>query len=122
VNVITKGKTQSFHGLGYYYMRNEALNANSFFNNAAGAPRGPYRYKTMGGNIGGPIYIPNHFNKAKNKLFFFFAQEFLPRTVAQDPRYYTVPTAAERKGDLNQSGVDTNRYRYLARKIVAPAS
>ena len=62
INVITKGGTQNFHGLGYYYMRNEALNANNFFNNAAGAPRGPYRYKTMGGNIGGPIYIPKHFN------------------------------------------------------------
>src|SRR5262249_36792522 len=26
VNVVTKSGTQSFHGLGYYYMRNEALN------------------------------------------------------------------------------------------------
>ena len=120
INVITKGGTQNFHGLGYYYMRNEALNANTFFNNAAGARRGPYRYRTMGGNIGGPIYIPNHFNSTKNKLFFFFAQEFLPRTVAQDPRYYTVPTAAERNGDFNQSVGATNGSLYAASKIVDP--
>ena len=120
INVITKGGTQNFHGLGYYYMRNEALNANNFFNNAAGAPRGPYRYKTMGGNLGGPLYIPKHFNRNKNKLFFFFAQEFLPRTVAQDPRYYTVPTAAERKGDFNQSVGATNGSLYSAAKIVDP--
>ena len=122
INVITKGGTQNFHGLGYYYMRNEALNANNFFNNAAGAPRGPYRYKTMGGNLGGPIYIPKHFNRNKNKLFFFFAQEFLPRTVAQDPRYYTVPTAAERKGDFNQSVGLSNGSLYSAAKIVDPLS
>jgi len=120
INVITKGGTQSFHGLGYYYMRNEALNANNFFNNAAGAPRGPYRYKTIGGNIGGPVFIPNHFNRSKNKLFFFFAQEYLPRTVAQDPRYYTVPTAAERKGDFNLSVGATNGSLYSAAKIVDP--
>jgi hypothetical protein len=122
INVITKSGTQSFHGLAYYYMRNEALNANNFFNNAAGAPRGPYRYRTMGGNIGGPVYIPKAFNRNKNKLFFFFAQEYLPRTVAQDPRYYTVPTAAERKGDFNQSVGATNGSLYAAGKIVDPLS
>uniref|UniRef100_Q01RD7 TonB-dependent receptor n=1 Tax=Solibacter usitatus (strain Ellin6076) TaxID=234267 RepID=Q01RD7_SOLUE len=122
VNVVTKGGTREFHGLGYYYMRNEALNANSFFNNAASAPRGPYRYKTIGGNIGGPIIVPGRFNKNRNKLFFFFAQEFLPRTVAQDPRYYTVPTAAERKGDFNQSVGATNGSLYSAAKIVDPLS
>jgi hypothetical protein len=120
INVVTKGGTPNFHGLAYYYLRNDALNANTFFNNAAAAPRGRYRYNTYGGNVGGPIYVPNRFNRGKNKLFFFFAQEFLPSTVPQAPRYYTVPSKAERSGDFNQSVGAQNGSLYSAGKIVDP--
>lgn len=120
INIVTKGGTPEFHGLAYYYVRNEAFNANNYFTNAAGAPRGRYRYNTIGGNIGGPIYIPGHVNRNKNKLFFFFAQEFLPNTVPQSPRYYTVPSIAERNGDFNQSVGNQNGTLYPAGKIVDP--
>jgi hypothetical protein len=120
INIVTKSGTPQFHGLAYYYVRNEAFNANTFFNNRSGAPLGRYRYNTIGGNIGGPIYIPGRLNKNKNKLFFFFAQEYLPSTVPQDPRYYTVPTALERNGDFNQSVGAQNGTLYAASKIVDP--
>ncbi len=120
VNIVTKGGTPDFHGLAYYYLRNEAFNANTFFNNQAGAPLGRYRYNTVGGNFGGPIYIPGHFNRSKNKLFFFFAQEYAPTTAPQSPRYYTVPTALERTGDFNQSVGSQNGALYAASKIVDP--
>lgn len=71
INVVTKNGTKHFHGSLYYYFRNEALNANSYFNKYAGQARGRYRYNTVGGTIGGPIFWPGHFNTAKNKLFFF---------------------------------------------------
>src|SRR5262249_51862876 len=58
INIVTKSGSPVFHGLAYYYVRNEAFNANDFFNNAGGQPRGRYRYNTIGGNLGGPIYIP----------------------------------------------------------------
>ncbi len=120
INIVTKSGTPQFHGLAYYYLRNEAFNANTFFNRQSGAPRGRYRFNTMGGNIGGPIYIPKRFNKDKNKLFFFFAQEYLPTTVPQDPRYYTVPTALERNGDFRQSVGAQNGSLYAASRIVDP--
>jgi hypothetical protein len=120
VNIVTKSGSPAFHGLAYYYIRNEAFNANTFFNNRAGAPLGRYRFNTIGGNIGGPIFIPGHFNKNRNKLFFFFAQEYDPTTEPQAPRYYTVPTAAERKGDFNQSVGAQNGTLYAASKIVDP--
>ena len=120
INIVTKSGTPQFHGLGYYYVRNEAFNANTFFNNAAGAARGRYRFNTIGGNLGGPIYVPGHFNRHKDKLFFFFAQEYLPTSVPQDPRYYTVPTARERAGDFNQSVGAQNGTLYAASKIVDP--
>jgi Carboxypeptidase regulatory-like domain/TonB-dependent Receptor Plug Domain len=104
INVVTKSGTNQFHGEAYYYVRNEAFNANNWFNNYTGTPRGRYRYNTIGGNIGGPVYWPGHFNQAKNKLFFFYSQEYWPD---QSPNVtdYMVPTQAEVNGDFSQTPV-----------------
>jgi hypothetical protein len=79
IQVVTKSGTNQFHGSLYYYNRNEDYNANSWFNNYKGTPRGRYRYNVVGGNLGGPVFIPGHFNRNKNKLFFFYSQEYWPR-------------------------------------------
>jgi hypothetical protein len=105
INVVTRGGTRVFHGGAYYFIRNEDLNANNFFNNQAGTPRARYRYNTFGYNAGGPVSIPNHFNKDREKLFFFFSQEISPNMQPNSLRNYTVPTALERSGDFSQSGV-----------------
>ena len=104
INVVTKSGTNQFHGEAYYYARNEAFNANSWFNNYKGTPRGRYRYNTIGGNIGGPVYIPGHFNPAKNKLFFFYSQEYWPDQ-STNTSTYMVPTQAEVNGDFSQTPV-----------------
>jgi len=105
INLVTKSGTQDFHGTAYYYVRNEAFNANGWFNNYNNSPRPQYRYNTVGGNIGGPIYIPNRFNKNKNKLFFFYSQEYWPDKSPDGLKKYTVPTALERTGDFSQTPV-----------------
>jgi hypothetical protein len=102
VNVITKGGTQQFHGTGYWYKRHEMWNANNFFNNRSSLARPRYRYNTLGYNIGGPIYWPGKFNSAKDKLFFFWSQEYLPN-VTPSVRTYTFPTDLERAGNFSQS-------------------
>ena len=61
VNVVTKSGTREYHGSGYYYLRNEDFNANDFFNNRTGVARPKYRYNTLGGTLGGPIYVPGKF-------------------------------------------------------------
>jgi len=102
INIVSKSGTQQFHGTAYYYVRNEAFNANSFFNNLNGQPRARYRYDTIGGNVGGPIYWPGKFNSNKNKLFFFYSQEYLPNNRPDGLKYYTVPTQLERQGNFSQ--------------------
>jgi len=77
VTTVTKSGTKQFHGGGYYFKRNEALNANDYFRNRDGVPRAFYRYDYPGYYIGGPILIPGLL-KSREKLFFFW--EFLPRT------------------------------------------
>src|ERR1035438_8248926 len=76
ITVITKSGTRDFHGSAFDFYRNETLNANDFFANRSGTPRLPYRYRITGYSLGGPVYIPHHFNSDRNKLFFFWSQEF----------------------------------------------
>ncbi|HEV2223739.1 MAG TPA: carboxypeptidase regulatory-like domain-containing protein [Candidatus Acidoferrales bacterium] len=76
VNVATKSGTNNFHGDAYEFFRNNVLNANEAFNKGAGRARPPFRYNDFGYTVGGPIYIPGHYNTDKSKTFFFWSQEF----------------------------------------------
>ena len=58
INVVVKSGSRDFHGTGYWFHRNDSLNANSFFNNEAGQPRQLYRYNYQGFNVGGPSSSP----------------------------------------------------------------
>jgi Carboxypeptidase regulatory-like domain/TonB-dependent Receptor Plug Domain len=55
VDVETRSGTAEFHGNAYYFGRNEALDANNFFANATGVPRGKFRRSQPGGTLGGPV-------------------------------------------------------------------
>jgi hypothetical protein len=105
VNVETKSGTNAFHGDAYEFLRNDALNANTYFNNLSGVARPPLRYNDFGFTLGGPVMIPHHYN-GKDKTFFFFSQEF--RRVVQ---YASVtgyaPTLAERAGNFTNSYVQS---------------
>jgi hypothetical protein len=109
VSAISKSGGQAFHGEGYLYARNYHLNANDWGNNAAGvdskgnmiAPRPMSTYWFPGGQIGGPVLIPGtKFNKNKDKLFFFYAQEYYKQSIDNGTYKAGVPTAAMRTGDF----------------------
>jgi hypothetical protein len=106
ITAVTKSGTKEFHGGAYYFKRNEALNANDFFFNFNGQRRPRYRYDFPGYFLGGPVMIP-HLQHSRDKLFFFWSQEFLPRTTPTALATLTVPTALERAGNFSQT-VDTN--------------
>ena len=55
VDVETRSGTADLHGSVYYFGRNEALDANNFFANATGVPRGEFRRSEPGGTLGGPL-------------------------------------------------------------------
>ena len=67
VNLIGTAGTNGFHGNAFYNFNAQFLNANDFFNNSNGTPRGRSDSHQFGGKIGGPI--------RKNKLFFLFDYE-----------------------------------------------
>jgi len=102
VQIVTRSGSRDFHGLVSYFKRHESLNANEFFNNRNGLPRGRYRFDTFTYQAGGPVTIPGKFNTNRDKLFFFWNQEFWPQT-STSAGEVTVPTDLERAGDFSQS-------------------
>ena len=103
INVITKSGTQAFRGGAFYSKRDDKFNANEWQNNRLQRAKPPYKFDYTGYHIGGPITIPGKFNRERNKLFFFWNQEFLPRTNPGTLNRRTMPTELERRGDFSQS-------------------
>ena len=103
IAVVTKSGTDTFHGSGYWYHRNDGLNANTYINNVRGLAKPLFRYNDPGYTVGGPIYIPKVFERARHKAFFFFSQEYQRQLSPNTARNVLVPTALERKGDFSQS-------------------
>jgi hypothetical protein len=103
LSVTTKSGTKDFHGSLWYGFRNEALNANDYFNKLNGLPRTRYRFNTVTGTFGGPIYIPHVLDQLRNKLFFFFSYDNEPNTVPQGLNELRMPTALERTGNFSES-------------------
>ncbi|HEY5883954.1 MAG TPA: carboxypeptidase-like regulatory domain-containing protein [Pyrinomonadaceae bacterium] len=81
VTLVTKSGTNEFHGGWFYMNRNDALQANTFFNNALGTERGRQNQHFFGFDVGGPIYAPRFGEggpalwSGKDKATFFFAYE-----------------------------------------------
>ena len=114
VVMVGKSGTREFHGSFSYFKRHEQFNANDFFSNRNGVAKARYRYNMFSYTIGGPVYIPRLFNTGKNKLFFFWSQEFWPQQVAVPISFVTMPTALERGGDFSQSTLP-NGTKYVVK-------
>ena len=100
VNMALKSGTKDFHGTAYEFFRTDQVDAADFFTNEGGGTKAHLRYNNFGYNIGGPIYIPGHYNTDKRKTFFFFNEEW--RRIRQGSTVYHVdPTQDERNGDFS---------------------
>src|SRR5690242_9912319 len=101
VNVATKSGTNTFHGEGYNYLQNDALNATPFFTNLNGQRKSVVRKNTFGGSFGGPVLIPKLVD-GRNKTFFFVNYEGT-RNPSASATLITVPTALERTADFSKT-------------------
>lgn len=73
---VSRSGTNAWHGTAFDYFRNEALDANNWFSDAAGIAKTPERQNDFGGTLGGPLSIPGLYN-GKDRTFFFFSYEGL---------------------------------------------
>lgn len=93
INASVKQGTNKFSGSLFAFIRDEALTANTWDNNRAGRPKGPFNQTIAGGTFGGPI--------VRGRTFFFgdYQSSRTERALSQTA---TVPTARMRNGDLGE--------------------
>jgi hypothetical protein len=77
VSAVTKSGTNTLHGSGFWILRNDNMDANSFGNNRQGLDKREFKRNQFGGSLGGPIM--------RDKFFFFGSYEgFRLRDTDQD--------------------------------------
>jgi hypothetical protein len=105
-NFTTKSGTNQFHGGGYEYLTNEALNAHRpYFTSTVPSTNPRSRKHDFGGTIGGPVWIPKVYD-GKNKTFFFASEEvFRNVTFPNGSSFLSLPTSAMRGGDFSDKSI-----------------
>ena len=93
VNLQIKSGSNDFRGSVFEFLRNDALDANNWFNNRAGRLKPKFSQHQFGGTLSGPII--------KDKTFFF--ADFQGMRINQGQSYLsTVPSARMRQGDFSE--------------------
>src|SRR5215813_6631569 len=107
ISIATRSGTSDFHGTGFYFLRNEALNANDWYANAQRAPKPKIRMGQYGFEMGGPI--------KKNKTFFFgsFQENHIDFTQPID-QTFGIPT-------VYTPSMLAGKYRYLKGGVNSPS-
>jgi hypothetical protein len=96
-NIITRGGTNSFHGAGWEFLRNDVMDASDAFTRTVQ----PLKQNQFGATFGGPIL--------KDKTFFFaYYEGFRNRQGETVPA--TVPSQAERTGDFGELCTATSTF------------
>ena len=96
VNVVTKSGTNKLRGALYEFMRNDALDAKSYFD----VQKSKLRRNQFGATISGPVIIPKLYN-GKNRTFFMFTWESLRLAEGKTQRGI-VPQPEMLKGDFSK--------------------
>jgi hypothetical protein len=108
VDVITKAGTNDFHGSMFEYFRNEDLNANDWFANRSGEPRGILRQNQYGFTAGGPL--------VKNKLLLFGSWQGTKQYNSTDPsnhKFVLLPPLTNDRSAAGLGAVFAGDYGYL---------
>jgi hypothetical protein len=100
VSVVTKSGTNEFHGSVFEFLRNDGLNANTFFNKVNRLPRDVLKRNQYGGTVGGPI--------RKDKLFFFVGYQGQRLSSSASSGTNPVYTPDQLKGDFSGGGAPGN--------------
>jgi len=100
-NAITKSGVNNYHGSAFWFHNDNALNALSNTNKAAGFREAPFRVENqVGGTFGGPLHLPRFgvggpsVINGKDRTFFFFSlQRWFDRQLGTGATLNGAPTA-----------------------------
>ena len=97
INATIKSGTNQYRGALFEFLRNDKLDANNFFQNAAGQPRQPFHQNQFGAAIGGPI--------VHDRTFFFADYQGTRQSSVSGTSITDIPPAALRAGDFSHVGI-----------------
>jgi hypothetical protein len=127
-NFSLKSGTNQLRGSAFHYLRNEALNANSWMNNYRGVQKPRDRQALSGGSLGGPVVLPGIYD-GRNRTFLFGAFEhYVQERLQLGPMNHTVPIPEFLNGDFSrlltteQVGTDALGRPVYAGQIFDPAT
>lgn len=119
VNLVTKSGTNVWHGSGWEYIRNNALDANYFFNNQNSVARSPLHFNQFGLTVGGPI--------VKDKLFFFlslqddrFNSDAVPTTITQESQAWRTAVISANTALSAADGLPAGEFNSVAAALYGP--
>jgi hypothetical protein len=98
VSMSIKRGSQAFHGTLWEFVRNDAIQAHNYFDYDASSGttknKPELRLNIFGGNVGGPLFIPNVYNTNKQRTFFFYNQEWRKIVQGSAPAgIHTIPAS-----------------------------
>jgi hypothetical protein len=102
ISVITKSGTNQFHGNAFDFLRNTALDARNYFS----PTRGTFNQNQFGGTFGGPVH--------HDKIFFFVDYQGTRQTQGVDTGDISVPSLADRSGNLSDQASSFSTSTLLA--------
>jgi len=117
IRMVSKSGTTDFHGSLYEYLRNSAMNANTWTRNQSTLTNftQPLVYNNFGATVGGPVWAPGMSDKFRQKLFFFVGEDWI-RYRLGDYNTLAVPSLQMRQGDFSQL-LSTNPW-YSGTKVI----
>jgi len=107
VNIVSKTGTNDLHGAAFWFGRNDAFDANLFFNNAIPKPtdgsrwagtKNKLRQNQFGFVAGGPVWVPKIYD-GRNKTF-WLANFEKQKTIRGQTDFLIIPTAAQLGGQF----------------------
>jgi hypothetical protein len=102
INSVSKSGSSSYHGEGYFYVRNDIFNANDWQSDHAGTPKGSAHYYYPGGNAGGPIPFTH-----KKVLGWFGYERILQNTGNSNRLQSFIPTPDMMAGNFTNTSANT---------------
>lgn len=96
IDLISRSGAKRYSGSFFEYLRNDATDANDWFDDAQGLPKAPLRFNNFGGTLGGPVRLPHIYN-GQDRTFFFFSVDLLTIHQPQPPATVLVPSLLARQ-------------------------
>src|ERR1700733_12477631 len=125
VRIVTKSGTTNFHGSAYEYLRNSAMNANTWSRNLNAQTHfpSPFVYNNFGFAVGGPVWAPKvpFLDSLRNRFFFFINEDWIRYRFAATQNM-TVPTALMREGNFSELLSPSNPYYAGGKQLYVPGT